>query len=576
MSIPEFIGSLKSLTYLDLSNVNFVGRVPPQLGNLTKLTYLDIHRHLFYARAFSSDVSWLASLHSLQHLDMGGVNLSAAVGWVHVVNKLPNLRALYLSNCRLSSSIPSLRHHNLTVLEALDLSRNPFNSPASPNWYWDVTSLKVLDIEKCELSGPFPDELGNLTMLEALDMGWNSIEGMIPATLKNLCRLQAVYLAENNIGGDVTDLIERLPNCSWNSLQELILFGTNITGTTLKSLLNLTALSALLLHRNHLSGSVPVEIGTLKNLVGLHIGNNSFSGVISETHFSSLTNLKSIDFSQTYLQVKVDLDWKPPFDLDRAFLSSCHLGPQVPKWLRWQKNIYELEMSDASLVGRIPDWFWTTFSNAWSLDLSYNQISGELPPSLEIMSVEQLFLQSNHLIGSIPQLPRSIELLDISKNSLSGHLPSNFGAPYLHVVVLFSNCITGIIPYSICQSPHLQILDLSNNLLTGGLPDCGKEELKQINPSSSNSSRINSANSYSLEIRTLLLSNNSLSGGFPLLLKQCQNLVFLDLTQNKFSGKLPTWISEGMQRLVMLRLRSNNFSGDIPIEITWLFFSSYP
>jgi len=571
MSIPEFIGSLKSLTYLDLSNVNFVGRVPPQLGNLTKLTYLDIHRHLFYARAFSSDVSWLASLHSLQHLDMGGVNLSAAVGWVHVVNKLPNLRALYLSNCRLSSSIPSLRHHNLTVLEALDLSRNPFNSPASPNWYWDVTSLKVLDIEKCELSGPFPDELGNLTMLEALDMGWNSIEGMIPATLKNLCRLQAVYLAENNIGGDVTDLIERLPNCSWNSLQELILFGTNITGTTLKSLLNLTALSALLLHRNHLSGSVPVEIGTLKNLVGLHIGNNSFSGVISETHFSSLTNLKSIDFSQTYLQVKVDLDWKPPFHLDAAFLSSCHLGPQVPKWLRWQKNIYELEMSDASLVGRIPDWFWTTFSNAWSLDLSYNQISGELPPSLEIMSVEQLFLQSNHLIGSIPQLPRSIELLDISKNSLSGHLPSNFGAPYLHVVVLFSNCITGIIPYSICQSPHLQILDLSNNLLTGGLPDCGKEELKQSNPSSSNSSRINSANSYSLEIRTLLLSNNSLSGGFPLLLKQCQNLVFLDLTQNKFSGKLPTWISEGMQRLVMLRLRSNNFSGDIPIEITWLF-----
>ena len=37
MSIPEFIGSLKSLTYLDLSNMNFVGQVPPQLGNLTKL-----------------------------------------------------------------------------------------------------------------------------------------------------------------------------------------------------------------------------------------------------------------------------------------------------------------------------------------------------------------------------------------------------------------------------------------------------------------------------------------------------------------------------------------------------------
>jgi len=147
-------------------------------------------------------------------------------------------------------------------------------------------------------------------------------------------------------------------------------------------------------------------------------------------------------------------------------------------------------MSDAGLIGRIPDWFWTTFSNARHVELSYNQISGELPLSLEFMSVEELFLQSNHLIGSIPELPRSIVLLDISKNSLSGHLPSNFGAPYLQVAVLFSNRITGIIPYSICQSPHLRVLDLSNNLLTRGLPDCGKEVLKQRNPYSNNSSRI--------------------------------------------------------------------------------------
>jgi Leucine-rich repeat (LRR) protein len=234
-------------------------------------------------------------------------------------------------------------------------------------------------------------------MLEVLDTGWNNIEGIIPSTLKNMCSLQVVYLAGNSIGGDITDQIERLPNCSWNNLKELILFETNITGTTLKSVLNLTALSALFLEGNHLSGSVPVEIGTLKYLTELHIGNNSLSGVISEAHFSGLTNLESIDFSHTHLQVKVDSDWEPPFNLDRAFLSSCHLGPQIPNWLRWQQNIYELDISDAGLIGRIPDWFWTTFSNATHLDLSCNQISGELPLSLKFMSVEELFLQSNRL-----------------------------------------------------------------------------------------------------------------------------------------------------------------------------------
>jgi Leucine-rich repeat (LRR) protein len=74
-----------------------------------------------------------------------------------------------------------------------------------------------------------------------------------------------------------------------------------------------------------------------------------------------------------------------------------------------------------------------------------------------------------------------------------------------------------------------------------------------------------------MELHILLLNNNSLLGGFPLFLKQCQNLTFLDLSENRFSGDLPAWISEDMPRLVMSRLRSNNFSGHIPVEITRLY-----
>ncbi|RCV15547.1 hypothetical protein SETIT_3G064800v2 [Setaria italica] len=557
--IPEFICSLKSLTYLDLSNMNFSGRVPPHLGNLTKLVYLDIRNdfvtHAYeYAQTYSSDVSWLASLRSLEYLDMSGVDLSAAVDWVHSMNTLPNLRVLALQNCLLNSSVPSLPHYNLTVLEELDLSLNSFNSPAAPNWYWDVTSLKSLDLYLCEFTGPFPDELGNLTMLEVLNMRGNNMEGMIPSTLKRLCSLQMIDLSTNK---------GRLPKCSWNSLQELDLSKANITGTTIKSLLNLTTLNALDISRNHLSGSVPVEIGTLRNLTELCIGHNSFSGVISEDHFSGLTNLNEIDLSQNDLQVMVDSDWEPPFNLQFARFSSCYLGPQIPNWFRWQSNILILDISDSGLTGRIPDWFWTTFSNSVRLDLSYNQISGELPLNLEFLLSLELRLQSNHLTGSVPQLPRSLRLLDISKNSLNGHLPSKFGAPYLRVALLFSNSITGTIPESICRWPQLKVLDVSNNLLTMGLPDCTSNELKQWNLPSSDNSRVNSTNSYSLEIHTLLLKNNSLSGGFPSFLKQCHNLM---LRSNNFSGHIPI---ETMRlfSLRILDLANNTFSGVIPQSI---------
>jgi hypothetical protein len=116
--------SLKSLAYLDLSNMNFSGRVPPQLGNLTKLVYLDIHNdfiygyayrfaHVYaYTYAYSSDVSWLSSLRSLEHLDMSGVHLRVSADWVRTINTLQILRVLYLSNCGLDSSAPSLLHNN--------------------------------------------------------------------------------------------------------------------------------------------------------------------------------------------------------------------------------------------------------------------------------------------------------------------------------------------------------------------------------------------------------------------------------------------------------------------------------
>ncbi|MBA0737329.1 hypothetical protein Gogos_010799 [Gossypium gossypioides] len=94
----------------------------------------------------------------------------------------------------------------------------------------------------------------------------------------------------------------------------------------------------------------------------------------------------------------------------------------------------------------------------------------------------------------------------------------------------------------------LDYLDLSNNLLSGRIPDCW--------------------NKYIL----LRLRNTSLYGKIPHSLENCTQLGFLDLGDNKLTGIIQPWIGERLDGLIVLRLRSNEFHGNIPSTLYRLLF----
>lgn len=148
-----------------------------------------------------------------------------------------------------------------------------------------------------------------------------------------------------------------------------------------------------------------------------------------------------------------------------------------------------------------------------------------------------LDLQSNNVSGiflatgiNLPQLKK----LQLSDNNLSGSIP-NFSLPLLEELDLSVNTFTGSIPNF--NLPALRILSLSSNSLSGTLP-----------------------NFVLPNLRVFTADNNSLSGNIPAL-SGCPLLEIIDLSFNSLSGSIPNF---SLSSLNTLYLGSNNLDGTIP------------
>lgn len=251
--------------------------------------------------------------------------------------------------------------------------------------------------------GLLPDAVGNMTSLEVLHLGGNQLSDVKARPLKDLCNLRELTLWSNHINQDLSKFLDGLSPCAWSTLEFLDLSLTNVSGGIPNWINRWTNPGVLQLSSNRLVGSIPQEIGMLSKLRILYLDDNQFNGSISEEHLASLANLEELDLSYNSLDMKISLSWIPSFNLQRVYFPRCKMGPHFPLWLKGQRDVIFLDISDAGIVDDLPDWFWAVFSNVQYLNISCNQISGRLPRTLEYMSSAQIFdLNSNNLTGILP------------------------------------------------------------------------------------------------------------------------------------------------------------------------------
>ncbi len=437
-------------SYFGDTGNNLVGNIPPEIGDLTELTYLG------------------------------------------------------LSFNQLSGTIPS-ELGNLTNVTGFNLSHNPLTG-SIPATLGNLNNVSAFAVNSCNLTGNIPPEFGNLTNVVELNFYSNNLTGSIPKELGNLTNLSILRIQDNQLSGcydsNLTNLCNNL-NSPWNS-NTYISNGNNF-GTTWEDFCNTgtggcntcrynDSLALVALYNsangtnwtnpwnlnqpidtwygvtlnedgcvicldtddnpdcltnytvgNNLVGSIPPELGTLNNLVFLHMSYNDLSGSIP-AEFGNLGSLQTLRIARNNLSGSVPPELGNLINLKSLDLQDNELSGSIPPELGNLNNVVEFSFATNNLSGNIPPEL-GNLSKVTHLRLSGNELSGVIPTELGgLTTLKLLYLSSNQLSGTIPTELSNLSNLGslfLSGNQLTGGIPPEFGDMNLGHLRLHYNQLSG-------------------------------------------------------------------------------------------------------------------------------------
>ncbi|KAF7850691.1 hypothetical protein BT93_L5093 [Corymbia citriodora subsp. variegata] len=523
-NLPDSLGNLKNLRYLQFLRNSFQGSIPRTIGNMSSLKefYVPYNRLSGIPESFGqlstlvavdlSENLWegvvterhLANLSSLTDLALNKLspNISLAFniapGWIPPFK----LRYLYIRSCQLGPEFPTwLRNQNDLKTVVLN---NAKISGTIPDWFFQLNlQLDELDVAYNQLTGKPPTSLTFIDDQSNVDLSSNFYEGPLPMWSSNVTTL---YLRGNRFSGPIPgNFGELMPY-----LTDLDISRNALNGTIPLSIGNMAILTTLVISNNYLSGEIPRFWSNLSLLYILDMSNNSLSGPIpSEVGF-----LSSLMF---------------------FILSNNNLSGKLPSSLRNCSSLHSLDLGENNFSGNIPAWIAESIPPLLILRLRSNSFTGKIPPQIcHLSNLHIIDLSNNSLSGLIPWCIGNltglkVELTDADTEKYEGRLTVvakgrfvQYDQSILYLVNsldLSHNRLSGEIPEALTRLVRLWTLNLSMNHLTGRIP-------------------FNIGNLGWLE--TLDLSNNSLSGLLPPSMTALTKLNHLNLSYNDLSGKIPT------------------------------------
>lgn len=271
------------------------------------------------------------------------------------------------------------------------------------------------------------------------------------------------------------------------SLLHLDLSGNMLAGTLPNELFSLEQLEALMLSQNQFIDKLDPLLGQFVNLRALSLNENKFHGPIPNT-MAHLGRLEWLDLHKNRLDGGLSNLRLPR--LRALWLDNNRIDETLPVTLASSlPNLRILQLQDNDLYGSIPalppslEYAWLSRNRLEgalpampaqlkAMDCSQNFLDGPLPPFRACTQLYDLRLDRNKIKGSIPEdMPPTLEVLDLSQNNLTGTVPASLGRlTRAHRIKLQKNELSGKLPKELGALSKVDRLWLSDNHLTGPIP----------------------------------------------------------------------------------------------------------
>ncbi|KAL3845825.1 hypothetical protein ACJIZ3_003228 [Penstemon smallii] len=231
---PDWISSLSSLRILLLKGNSLQGLIPSQICHLKNLTILDLSFNNFTGRiptclyqipfgskklSFDDDGAFFASTYSyLDFFDNGFTygNEIQVHDETYILFTTTDMaeEIEFMSKSRSYSYKGDILHY----MSGIDLSQNKLTGPI-PNELGNLTGIHTLNLSHNDLNGLIPTSLSNLKEIESLDLSYNTLSGQIPQELTRLTFLSVFSVAFNDLSGRIPNMQAQFGTFEKNSYE---------------------------------------------------------------------------------------------------------------------------------------------------------------------------------------------------------------------------------------------------------------------------------------------------------------------------------------------------------------------